>query len=190
MYPCQERLQAVKHTLTERPVDGRQALDLNRAFDMQRILITELAQKSQSLCNYVETAFAAFGICDSSAGTKDNRFTLRYQQAAVRFEESFPKWTIYFEHMMVNHVFFDGYPYSYRHETLVDEYVALCAVYAVLRFTTIGWMAEHRGMNALVDVCAATFRLIEHSSFTWNAPLVLQKAGYKTIQDVDSMVQI
>lgn len=182
-------LRAVRHTLRTDPADGQPAPALDRAFDMQRTLMAELAQNSRSLGVYTEAAFAAFGIQGAATEMEGTPPETLYQKAAARFESEFPKWHIYFEHMMVNHVFFDGYPYSARHESLVDEYVALCAVYAVLRFTVIGWMATHTGMDALVDVCAAAFRLIEHSSFTWNAPLVLQKAGVKTIRDVDSMVQ-
>lgn len=182
-------LQAVNAALSAGPADDQPAPDPGRAFAMQRTLMEELAEDSQSLGAYTEAAFAAFGIRGSSADAENAQAVGRYQEAAARFEAAFPKWPVYFEHMMVNHVFFDGYPYSDRHESLVDEYVALCAVYAVLRFTAVGWMAEHTGMDALVDVCAATFRLIEHSSFTWNAPLVLQKAGVKTVRDIDGMVQ-
>ena len=88
-----------------------------------------------------------------------------YLAARQRFEERYPNWEILFEHMLVNHMFFSCFPFQDRQETLRDEFIAICVVYTLLRFLCIGWMAQHEAKADLVDVCAAAFRLIDHTEF-------------------------
>ena len=80
-----------------------------------------------------------------------------------------------FEQVIVNHVFFERFPFSDRHENMWDEYLSLCAGYGLLRFLAVSWMSDKSDEADLVDVCAATFRLIDHSSFDWNAAVLLER---------------
>lgn len=99
----------------------------------------------------------------------------RYRAAKARFEEWFPNWEIFYEHMLVNHMFFSLFPFQDRPESMHSEYVALCALYTLLRFLGLGWMAEHETQSELIDVMASAFRLVDHTEFDRYAAHMLKK---------------
>lgn len=84
---------------------------------------------------------------------------------------------------MVNHVFYEGFPYGAHQERPATAAVSLCAEYAVLRGTAVLYHQLHPDETALVDAIAALFRVLEHSAFGWNAAVVLEREG-KAGEDV------
>lgn len=99
------------------------------------------------------------------------------QQAAGTFQADAPDWAFGAEQLMVNHVFYAGFPYGTHQERPATAAVSLCAEYAVLRGTAVLVHQLHREENALVDALAALFRVMEHSAFGWNAAVVLEREG-------------
>lgn len=139
-----------------------------------RQLVERLDEFSDSIRDYGETVLEAF----SDSGE-------RYLAAKRQFEERFPDWEIFFEHMMVNHMFFTQSPRSYRPGSgQLEEFMALAAVYVLLRFLAVGWTADRESESDLIDVCAAVFRLIEHTEFDRYAPRLLKTLGCTEIRDV------
>ena len=61
--------------------------------------------------------------------------------------------------------------------SLRDEYFALCAVYVLLRFLSLGWVAQLPSIDEAVDVVSAAFRLIDHTSFDRYAAPILKRLG-------------
>ena len=105
------------------------------------------------------------------------------QQAAGTFQADTPDWMIGTEQLMVNHVFYEGFPYGTHQERPATAAVSLCAEYAVLRGTVVLYHQLHTDETALVDAIAALFRVMEHSAFGWNAAVVLEREG-KAGEDV------
>ena len=99
----------------------------------------------------------------------------RFRAAKKSFTEAFPDWEIRFEQVLVNHIFYESYPFSDRHEGLWDEFLSLCAVYAYFSFIAVTWTADCPTEDALVDAVAAAFRLINHSAFDHNAAVILER---------------
>lgn len=139
--------------------------DLQRAFAMQLRLVQALAMDQPGVCAEAEAACALFG--------QDGQAPGRYASAAAAFARHYPKWEIWFEQMLVNQVIFEGFPYSERGQSPMGEYAGLCAAYGLLRFLAVGCTVQRHDVAQLVDVCAAAFRLIAHTAFCWNAPIVL-----------------
>lgn len=139
--------------------------DPARAFAMQQKLVRVLALDQPSVQAEAEAALALFG--------DDPQAPERYRQAAASFAEHYPQWELWFEQMLVNHVIFEGFPYSNRKQRPAAEYTALCAAYALVRFLAVGCTVQRHDVTQLVDVCAAAFRFIAHTAFSWNAPIVL-----------------
>ena len=124
---------------------------------------------SNSIRAYGEAALSYFG--------QGEEAFQRYQQAAAQFATLLPQWESWFEHMLVNHMFFVQFPFQDRPVPLKDEYLALCAVYTLLRFLCVGWAAQHPTPDAAVDAAAAAFRLIDHTDFDRYAAPILKKLG-------------
>lgn len=113
-----------------------------------------------------------------------------FRADAQRFDEEFSEWPRFFEQMLVNHVFFECFPFSDRHETLWEEFLSLCAVGAFVRLMAVMGTEQGGGREALIDVCAAAFRLIGHSAFDRNAAALLTARGYNSFDDMMKLVQI
>lgn len=124
---------------------------------------------SDSIRAYGEAALAYFGEDESAFG--------RYAIARAHFDSIFPDWEIFFENLLVNHMFFSQFPFQDRPVSLRDEFIGLCAVYALLRFLGIGWMTDKYAAEPFVDAAAAAFRLIDHTSFDRYAAPVLKSLG-------------
>ncbi len=74
-------------------------------------------------------------------------------------------------------MFFEQFPFQDRDEGLLDEFVAICAVYAVLRVLCVCTMANHAERTALADVMAAAFRFINHTASDRYASHMLRGIG-------------
>lgn len=129
-------------------------------------MIKLLDERSNSIRSYGEDALAYF----------DHSFD-RYVEARDHFERVLPKWDIWFEHMMVNHMFFSRFPFQDRPVSLPDEFIALCAVYSLLRFLGIGYMRDKTDVSAFADVAAAVFRLVDHTAFDRYAAHMMKELG-------------
>ena len=143
--------------------------DPGRAFALQQKLVRVLALDQPSVQAEADAALALFGDGPQAAE--------RYRQAAAAFAVHYPKWELWFEQMLVNQVLFEGFPYSDRRQRPAAAYSALCAAYALVRFLAVGCTVQRHDVTQLVDVCAAAFRFIAHTAFSWNAPIVLGPDG-------------
>lgn len=152
--------------------------DLLAAFAVQRDILSIMAEHSESIRPFAQEVMTALGLEDAAEDeTRLSRAYARYEAAAAHLEAVLPDWDICFEHMLVNHALYQGYPYSVRHESVWDEYIALCALYAALRILTVGYMAQRETRNDFVDVCAAAFKLFDHSNFDHNAMVLFYRKG-------------
>ena len=142
-------------------------------------MITLLDERSESICDYGQAALAYFG------QSFDN-----YVLARDHFEAVLPKWDIWFEHMLVNHMFFSRFPFQDRPVSLRDEFYALCAVYALLRFLGIGHMRDKDDESAVVDVAAAVFRLVDHTAFDRYAAQMMKELGCDDWDRVHDLVSL
>ena len=139
--------------------------DTPRAFAIQQKLVRTLALGHPGVQAEASAAWELFGDGPDAADI--------YARTARTFAEHYPKWELWFEQMLVNHVLFEAFPYSDRRQDAHAAYAALCATYGMVRFLAIGCTTQRHDTAQLVDVCAAAFRLIAHTAFSWNAPIVL-----------------
>ena len=158
------------------------------AHALRLLLVRELALEDPG--NLGGFARAA---CRTLCGPDGRVLPQRWNAASAAFAAQFPFWPTLAEHLLVNHLFFNGFPGAAAGERLWDACAALCAAYALLRFAVVGCSAAAPEASAadpgdpvpplaadpetrLTDVCAAVFRLVEHSNFDQTAPLLLRRA--------------
>jgi len=152
-------------------------LDFGLCFAKQMIKL--LDARSDSIRAYGEDALAYF----------DQSFE-HYRAARAHFESVLPKWDIWFEHMMVNHMFFAQFPFQDRPVSLQDEFMALCAVFAMLRFLGIGHMRDKTEASAFVDVAAAVFRLVDHTAFDRYAADMMKQLGCDDWSRIHNLISL
>ena len=140
------------------PADGE---DARLALRFLRRVNRELGLDSVSVGEYAARVERAV-----EAGGED---CLR--PGVARLRAAYPNWEVFLEHMLVNHMFYECFPFSERRETMIDEYASLGTVAG---YVTLLCAFGRRGDRAedLIDVAAAGFRLIGHSAFDWNADVL------------------
>lgn len=142
---------------------------LEHGLEIAKRMLEILDAHSDSIREYGEASLKVFD--DAKQGFE------RYLAARKHFENVISDWESDFEHMLVNHMFFSRFPFQDRPESMYDEFIAICAVYTLLRFLSLGWMANQQDEAAFVDVCAAAFRLIDHTAFDRYASHLLRDLG-------------
>jgi len=164
-----------EHTMPE-------VLPFDFAMSIAEKLVELLDGRSSSIREQGEFALACFGTgADAPA---------RYNAAKAHFEELFPDWEIFFEHMLVNHMFFARFPYQDRPVSPAEEVIALCAVYSLLRFLALGWMSDETSPDELIDTMAAAFRLIEHADFDCLAAHTFRKLDCTSPAQLYSLISL
>lgn len=127
-------------------------------------VIKELCEHSDSMRCYGEKALCYFESGDLME---------KYRAARAHFDKLLPDWQRFFEHLLVNHMFFTRYPFSERRLSGEDKLSALVMVYALLRLLCLGYMSESDSEDDLTDAVAAAFRLIDHTDFDRTALYML-----------------
>lgn len=150
--------------------------------DTMEKLLSIIDRGSDSIREYGEQALAYFG--------NDEMTFDKYEQALKKFETTFPKWEIWFEHMLVNHVFFEQFPFQDRPLGLWEEYVGISAVYSLLRFLGIGYMTNKERKEDFVDVSSAVFRLVDHTDFDRFASQVLSDLNCNSPQKISDLIML
>jgi len=145
-------------------------------------MIAVLDERSQSIRGCGEAALSYFG--------KGKDALAKYQSASRSFEETVPNWAQFYENMLVNHMFFSQFPFQDRPESMHSEYIALCAVYAIMRFLGVGSMAERREKDGLIDGMAAAFRLIDHTEFDRLASHMLQRLNCTSREQIRDLISL
>ena len=100
-----------------------------------------------------------------------------YYEDCSSFRQRYPMWEKWFENLMVNHIFFTGFPYADAAVSRRDSCIGLCLACGLLMFSAVSWTAEHGEPEDLADVLSAAFRLLEHTPFYHNALIIFRNGG-------------
>lgn len=101
-----------------------------------------------------------------------------YGETEKEFLKRFPKWEIMCEQVLVNHVFYDGFPfYGDLRYDIYHAFAALAALYAVWKVSAVCSLARKGDMNALVALTSELFRMAENSNFNISAAALLANGG-------------
>ncbi len=129
-------------------------------------VLKELCEHSDSIRPYGEKTLAYLQSGDVME---------KYLAAKEHFKNILPDWQTFFEHLLVNHMFFTRYPFSERNLCSEEKFASLVMVYALVRLVSVGYMAESEKEEELADAVAAAFRLISHTDFDRTALYMLYK---------------
>ncbi len=113
----------------------------------------------------------------------------QHAAAAKHLEVILPEWQILLEQLLVNHLFYNNFPYSDM-QNKEESFLSLALIYAFLRYNLLGYMAGQTDIDKLVDVLAAMFRLIEHSDFRHRAVFLLHKAKLSIRDSVSQLLLV
>ncbi len=148
--------------------------------DVMRSFLRLYAEISPSLREYCENALNDFdGISRES-----------FQQRYLNLCRMFPDFNQTAENLMVNHFFYEKFPYSETREDEAEEFVSLCGLIAFMDVITTGNESALKGRAELVDLMSKSFRMIEHTSFHYNAHILLSEHGYDSPSMAISLIHL
>ena len=161
------KLLAEEITVEKSPIADVTENDMLFGIEVAEKMTEIFDKRSDSIKEYGARALEYFGKNSETLG--------KYKKASEEFENRFPGWEIFFEHVFVNHIFFSVFPFPDRPESMHSESVALSAVYVLLRFLTLGNITKESSDAELIDLVASAFRLIDHTDFDRYASHLLKK---------------
>ena len=126
-------------------------------------MVQALESNSPSMQIYGEPVLERYGALSPTEAADE------YTTARQAFCLRYPDMDRYMENILVNHIFYEDFPFVEESLPFMEQMLALTAVYALTRLLAVTYCIDHRDENALTDVLAGTFRLIEHSRFYYNA---------------------
>lgn len=181
-----ERLVRLERHLAEwdgkdSPTEEGKTVELSDSLRTACELVELLDEHSDSIREFGESALSRL-----EAG--EDRLA-RYEEARRQFEKHFSGWETLFENLLVNHLFFTGFPHADHPGSVQDEWIALCTTYALMRFLCIGCL-ENGDRRQMTDILAAVFRLVEHGDFNHTAPRLLRRLGCEDNDAIRGLISL
>lgn len=155
-------------------LNGKDYVKGFNAFFTQLRLMQQLGGNSVSVLQYAQNAFVRFGlnvyvpVCIKSA----RQAYKQYEQALRNLYALVPQIEDKVENVLVNHMFYEQFPYADSNLSVYDEYKALCVVYSFVKFLLVGNVLTGTD-NEIADILSGLFRLVEHTHFDKNSNVVL-----------------
>lgn len=155
-------------------------------------LIFRFEHMSDALRQCIPAALKNIGI---SNDTSLNEETLRdvakkYDAAKEHLFSVLPDADIYFEKIMINHIFYEQFPYTRPEMGTSDAFLALCMAYIIIRFLSVCYMADKSEKSDFIRVIASSFRFIEHTDFYRNSVIVMRQEELGDIQHIIPLLAI
>lgn len=156
-------------------------LGIPSVLDMQRKIADFYEENSLSLEEYREEIENHFDY-------RDNENV--YNKAKEEFTNNFPDWEVKFENVLINHLFYEQFPFEDGNIKIFEAYRALCAVYAFLRYVAVMYTLNKKTLFDLIDIIGAALRVVEHSSFYKDVSLLLKNEDFTTLDNIKSFLTV
>ncbi|MCH4192725.1 MAG: flagellin lysine-N-methylase [Butyrivibrio sp.] len=130
------------------------------------MLLREFGKMYDSIEKYAEKAQEF----EDTAGIMDQ---LQLQQAWEQAAGRFPEISLYMEQMMVNHVFYTGFPFTDERADWGEHGLVLTVTYELLKVLIAVCLDEQADMTTFTDLCADYFRMTEFTGFAHNVLVLL-----------------
>lgn len=150
---------------------GREYRSVPFAGRMEMLL--ELARLYEEISPSISEA------CRGTIEAFDGRDEYVFEDRTETLYERFPYTGTLTENLLVNHMFFMKFPYSDAHDTVEEEYLALCGLFAFIRLLSAGSVDRLKDGADLVDLLADIFRVAEHTRFSHNIDVVFGRFGMR-----------
>lgn len=165
---CLEMLQKQDLPLAQRILRmiRREASDatMDAAIGMLLSALECVSDSANSIADYISEALQRYAGGDRAA---------LYAQDAKRFAWNFPNWRQVFENILANHLVYMNYPCADNRLDADGAAWGLCAAYGTMRLFSTACLNDKNTQEDFVDMIAAIFRAVEHSSFYYNMHILI-----------------
>lgn len=132
------------------------------------------------VANFIKTVSVNSPIYEDFINMLSKRYSLdekgldKYKKDEKLFETNYPNWMIYFENVIVNHLYYMNLPYVDERLQKQDCYKGICLLYAIMKIIcSVSTIDDHSNDN-LAYVISDIFHLVEHTAFYYNAYILIK----------------
>ena len=169
--------QLCNEKMAEREISMEQGIHVDAALeeyftipaDTLFLLIKELGNLYASVEKYAEKAQQF----REEAEHREQPLALQLQDAWENAMMMYPDMQLYLEQMMVNHVFYTGFPYADERTRWEENGLVLTVTCELLRVLIATSLDQNAGISELADLCANYFRMAEFTAFAHNVPVLM-----------------
>ena len=131
------------------------------------------------VANFVKTVSINSDIYNNFLNILNDRYDLnkdglkQFKEDEKQFELNYPDWQIYFENILINHFYYSSIPYVDNRIKRKDCTEGICLLYALMKIICSVCTINDHSKENLICTLSDIFHLIEHSSFYYNAHLLI-----------------
>ena len=155
--------------------------DIEKSLQVVREISSWLIDHDTSLKEYCESIILMYD---------NHSINEEYVACLNHFEDTFKNHEILFEKMMMNDLFFRGFPQQDFTLSYYDEYITLCALYIFIRYISIHMMKSYDKLENYIDILSRTFRVIAHTRFGKNMMNQLKKLKLTDFDTLGTLIQL
>ena len=145
----------------------------------------------RSFCElYEEISPSLQSYCQVALQQLDQMTQSQYRRQESALVDCFPNLPMFLENLLVNHFFYEKFPYSETTETEPEEFVSICGLWGFLKLLLVTNRADLQTQEALITLLSKAFRMMEHTRFHHNAHILLREAGWNHPQMAVSLIQL
>ena len=189
--PLPERLLALGNYLYGLKPSSNRPTYLSEAFKLLH-KINQYYENSRSISDFCQISQNYYGTQDKEDLSHMNLVVLaqKHQTAANHLEQLLPDWQIILEQLLVNHMFYNSFPYADNQENVSDAFLSLVCVYSFLKFNLLGNLDKNFVKEDIADIIAAMFRVIEHSGFKYTVVKLARELNPSTDDIIPELIYI
>jgi len=180
----EEHPEALQKTLSRFAPLQKAAEPNEEAFSATLCLIEKLAENSPEMSNLYESLMQKYNSAD-----EEKTFEI-YLNQAKKLEKRFPDLDIWFEKILVNHIYYEGLLLLSKTKLPFSAAVSLCALKAMMKIFASAFTGDEKPLIDFVDVLAGLFRYAEHSSYDTAAAALLINHGYNTPDKISGIAAL
>lgn len=147
-----------------------------------------------------DAASAARALLELTESDPPSAHTLAlWRSCDEQMRRLFPEQERMLEQVFVNHLCYDGFPFSAEQSNPWNSYLAFCTAFALVRILSVCHLAAYEATRdeqtidrtaAYADIVSAVFRLVEHTNFIHNAPILARRFSFDRPEQIKLLCKL
>ena len=113
-----------------------------------------------------------------------------YKALSEDLVKNHPEYEIYMEQILVNHIFYEGFPFSEEKEDIHASCASLIALYAVWKTALTTCLSNDDGDESFADLTSDFYRMAENSNFDLCAAALLSESGFFAPESLKALCEL
>ncbi len=114
----------------------------------------------------------------------------KYSELSDKLSRAFPNLEVMLEQILVNHIFYTGFPFAEKKESIYLACASLTAMYAVWAVLSVVYLDENYTLEAFADITSDMFKMSEDSNFYLCVASLLHESGFDKKENLTKLLSV